>query len=814
MSLPRNSVILASLLLASCGNGEDPVDPSGAGTSQGTGSQSSNGGATATGPALPAWQQPLPDGEIRNVLLVTLDTTRADHLRCYGSPSSSTPRLDHLAQRGVRFEHAMSTAPITLPSHASIMTGQYPFRHGARNNGTHRLPDSAITMAEVLEESGYDTAAVISAMVLHTRYGVNQGFKHYDQELISGSWRPAYLARETRADDTVRRALRWLNQEREQPFFLWVHLFDPHHPYAPPPGYAERCGGNTYDGEIAFADEQLGILLDTLRQRGELQDTLVVVMGDHGESLGDHGEATHSVFVYDSTNRVPFIVSHPRLEQGHVVAPAVSGVDVMPTVLDLLGVHPPDGMQGLSLGPVLRGEASLPENRLVYAESMLPYYNLGWEAIRTIRSTYVRYVRSTTEELYANDVDPGETRNLVGNAVAQEQVETLRSELDNLLAEGENEALIGRFDQLSSAERAALVALGYMNAVAAPTETEGGEPIERRDPLEAIAAFEAQSEALERARAGDPEAEQFLLAAIESNPDDYNSKSALAELYISQQRYAEALPLRREVAALPAAGSAELLALAQVQHALQEDTWEASLAAAIAMDAADPAPYLLQGDWAAAAREFPQSNQFFQDALQVDPGNLLALIGLGRNYRLMNQYDQAREVLERAASINPDLYQLQFELGWISENQGRDAMAVSHFARAAQLSPESIPAWRRAGKIYARKGRKQEALFAFLKADTLGDKGLVTQASLGKLLFDLERDYQAAAECFDLALAFSERDAQMHLFRAVCLENLGKPAEAKLAFDRAVEIDANSVSALREARSDITAVVNKYMPLD
>ena len=257
-----------------------------------------------------------PGAGFKNLLLVTLDTTRADHLGCYGFEGASTPVLDGLANEGVLFERCVTSAPYTLPAHASILTGLLPLRHGVRVNGTQGLPAEVQTLAESLSNAGFDTGAVVSALVLDSRFGLNQGFDRYDDDLSAGGEARLLQYRETAGDDTLRRAVRWLKERGNERFFLWTQFFDAHDPYEPPAEFAARFPGRPYDGEIAFADECLGRLLEELRHQDRLDDTLVVVVGDHGESLGDHGETLHGHFVYLATTHVPFIVHHPKLAAG------------------------------------------------------------------------------------------------------------------------------------------------------------------------------------------------------------------------------------------------------------------------------------------------------------------------------------------------------------------------------------------------------------------------------------------------------------------------------------------------------------------
>jgi arylsulfatase A-like enzyme len=323
---------------------------------------------------------------VERIVLVSIDTLRADHLGCYGAAFAHTPRLDALAAGGVRFANAISPAPLTLPSHTTLLTGLDPPEHGVRHNGVFRLTDDVPTLAEHLREAGFATAAFVAAYVLDRQFGLDRGFDRYDDRTSQPRYGRGMLTFPERpANEVVDAALEWLASAPGR-FFLWVHLYDPHAEYRPPAGFASAFPARPYDGEIAFADFQVGRLLAALDQRFPDGRTLVVVTADHGESLGEHGEATHSHLVYDATQHVPLIVQGPGLPRGGVVEDVVALRDVAPTVLDLLGVPPLPGATGRSLAEAVRGGALEP--RAAHVETLAPQLDWGWSpllGLRTVR---------------------------------------------------------------------------------------------------------------------------------------------------------------------------------------------------------------------------------------------------------------------------------------------------------------------------------------------------------------------------------------------------------------------------------------------
>ena len=392
-----------------------------------------------------------------NVLLITLDTTRADRLGCYGYSAAKTPVLDRLAQQGVLFERAYAPVPLTLPSHASMLTGLYPPEHGLRNNGQGALPSGLPTLATELQAAGYETGAFVAAFVLDHKFGLQRGFETYNDDLSTAD--PSLDGHHQYRDGglVINAALRWLRPRSSKPFFCWVHLFDPHYPYLT---HEDRFGtqfqDRPYDAELAYVDDEIGRLIAALRKSGALEHTIIVVVGDHGESLGEHGELSHAMTVYDATLRVPLLVVSPRESQpGHRVAEPVSLVDLTPTVLDLLGKRPLPQASGRSLRAAVRGEplTTLP----CYAETDEPYHAGHWSPLRALITQQWKYIRSPKAELYDLLADPQELLNLATKS--PDQLQKLEGEL-TAWEERMNQRLAGNV-ALTEQERRALSGLGY-----------------------------------------------------------------------------------------------------------------------------------------------------------------------------------------------------------------------------------------------------------------------------------------------------------------------------------------------------------------
>ena len=329
-----------------------------------------------------------------NVFLITIDTLRSDHVGCYGYARVQTPAMDQLAKRSIRFAQAFTPSPITNTSHASILTGLLPSSHGVSDFGVPLTADR-FTLAELLEKRGYQTAAFIGSVILDSKTlapGLDRGFEFYDNFPEKTETKSRWGRLERRGMEVVQRAETWLNAHRTGPHFVWVHLYDPHDPYEPPPPYSEMYKDHLYDGEVAYADSALGHFLTYLKEQNWFEGALIVVVGDHGEGLGEHGEDTHGILLYDSTTHIPLIVKLPNeQEAGKVVVEQARTIDLLPTILDLLGVPVPASLDGTSLKPTFLGIEA--PSRTVFGETDYPL-RFGWAPLRSVRRDGFKFIFS------------------------------------------------------------------------------------------------------------------------------------------------------------------------------------------------------------------------------------------------------------------------------------------------------------------------------------------------------------------------------------------------------------------------------------
>jgi len=616
-----------------------------------------------------------------DVVLITLDTLRPDHLGCYGNTSVQTPQIDQLAATGARFTQAFTPVPITLPAHTSLLTGAFPLATGVHDFTGNRVPPGAPTLAKILRDHGYSTAAFIGAPVLDSRFGLNQGFDTYfDHFELAGKEEVHLDAMKRSGDQVVDMALKWLNHPLAQPVFLWVHLYDAHSPYHPPEPYAGRYQGRPYDGEIAFADAQVGRLLAALAQQGLLEKSLVVLVSDHGESLGEHGENTHGFFVYNATLHIACIIKVPGAAP-RVVPDEVSLVDVMPTVLQALGIPIPSSVQGRSLLSLVEGRAAESASNL-YAENYAPLLHFGWNLLRSLQSRGWKYIETTRPELYDTRTDPKELRNLFANhqALAQEMSTRLR-------------ALAGRYTPSTPAaanENApsdpslleSLRSLGYVAVSTGTIADASGKALP--DPKDRIQVYELVSAALTDDEQGHfAESLRKLQQAEGTEPHSRTIRFLMAGDYYHLNDFPHAAAYYQSVLELDPKNSvaAYYLGLSQLATGDLEGA-EHAFQHALELDPASFSAAFNLGVVYTRRKQPEPAIQAFQRAVQILPEYAEAHEALGELYLYLDRTQDAAHELERAVAINPKMAKAHYHLGRAYEALGQHEKARQEFALA------------------------------------------------------------------------------------------------------------------------------------
>ncbi len=609
-----------------------------------------------------------------NIVIVTVDTLRPDHLSCYGYTRIKTPNLDKLAEKGTLFENAVCQVPITPPSHASMFTGTYPGVHQVRNVAGFNLDPSHQTLAKLLQERGWQTAAFVGAAVLAKATGLNQGFQTYDDKMDDpelGGDSP-----QVRAGRVVDRALEWLKKQSQQsPFLLWVHVYDPHAPYEPPLPFKNQYVRELYDGEIAYVDRELGRLFNAVETMFPPDKTLVTVLSDHGEALDEHGEPTHGVFLYDSTLRIPWILAGPGIASGKRVKDQTRTIDLLPTLLSLLGGMIPSECQGTSLLPALSGQKV--NTAFSYAESLMPKIDMGWAELRAMRTAKWKYVRAPRPELYDLDKDPHELVNVIQQYPGD--VEELESRLSDLTstAAGRSEEIQSK--TISAETERQLRSLGYVSAGSHRRLVLSGQGT---DPKDRIHILQLLDEATSRQKKTPPAQRIRLLEqALKEDPTNSTLYLVLGTGYDMNRREEEALALYRSGIERQVGGTSKMYArIARICG--RQGLVDAAI-------------------------------QAFELSLESDPTSIETQEELAVAYVLRGRMAEAERVLKGILVLNEANAKAHNSLGWIALKKRETPLAREHFEKALQLDPDLIDAYINLGMLYKETGDLERARHSF-----------------------------------------------------------------------------------------------------
>jgi len=684
-----------------------------------------------------------PDSTTRpNVLLVTIDTVRADRLGCYGHAGAATPVLDGLAARGVRFATAIAHVPLTGPSHASILTGLGPLGHGFRENAGFALPAEVDTGAVVFGRAGYRRAAFVSAFPLDRRFGFDRGFTVFDDHLPKGNdpRRTPYVERF--ADATTDAALRWLGTppaegEAALPFFLWVHYYDPHAPYEPPGDLAERFGSSPYDGEIAFVDRQLGRLLRTLDEEGRLSRTVVLVVGDHGEGLGEHGEGTHGLFIYDSTLRVPLIVAGPGVPAGRVSSTVARGMDVLPTLLDLAGVPTPAAVEGRSLRPALEGHDL--DDVPAYVESIYGEREFGWAPLFGWRTATRKFIEAPRPELYDLESDPAESSNIA--AQEQDRVARMRGSLQAAMERTIPDAATA----VDPETAARLAALGYVGTSGGGGRHPAGS---ERDPKDGIRLMPRLNRGMSAVRSDPPLAIRELRAVLAEDPGLLMARRSLAVAYAAAGRHDEAVAELRGLEKQGHLSAEDAVVLGDnLRFAGQLDEAQAVLERTARENPRFAQPWLSIAEIQVRRRDLAAAAAAYDEVLQLAPDHIEALRGQGDLALMQEKTDDAGRRYARILEIDPGDPGALTKLGVVRMRERRPGEAIALFRRAVGREPANAEALLYLAGALASTGNPAEALPFFERARAADPRSTMTLNGLALTRLALG-DREGAARAF------------------------------------------------------------------
>lgn len=648
-----------------------------------------------------------------NVILFTLDTLRADFVGAYGKGKAGTPNMDRIAAEGTLFENCIAQTPLTLPSHTSILSGTYPLYHQVRDNGGFLVPESLEFISEVLQKQGFTTAAFIASYVLHSKWGFNQGFNTYSDDFDLTKFKKISLGNvQKRADEILGDARKWLGENKHKKFFTWIHLYDPHTPYDPPSPFKEKFADRPYRGEVEYLDYELGLFFDWLKKEGIYDNSLIIMMADHGESLGEHDEDSHGFFIYRPTVWIPLIIHAPFKFPRQKINNIVESVDVAPTILEALGIPAPGSFQGQSLLNLMFGDKEGRKD-IAYTETYYPRMHYGWSELKALYyNKNWKYILAPKQELYDLQEDAAEKENLALKESVQAR--KARTRLQEFITEkSQNARKVGEALKLDKEDLQKLAALGYFTNT---VDTSGKTDLP--DPKGKVQVFNnlAESRRLVQEKNYD-QAIKMLEEIIKENPQIVDGILQLGNAYSEFNMPKEALAcFYRVLEQKPDYQAAminvvnSLIRLGQFDKAIEE------IQRFFKTFPRDHALYNELGTIYFLKKDYEKSLAALSKSLEIEQINPGACNRLGEIYVIKKDYQTAETFLNRAKAINPTLQKLYYNLAQVEEARGNLDKATEYYKIEVENSPEAFKAAYNAAENLRKAGRSDEAVEYYRKS--------------------------------------------------------------------------------------------------
>jgi len=757
-----------------------------------------------------------------NVLLLTIDTLRADRVG-YSGFNIETPHLDSLAFGGARFMNAVCQVPLTLPSHASILTGTNPPFHGIKNNGPYYLDEKITTLAEILKKNDYLTAAFVAAFPLDSQLGLDQGFDIYDDQYNT----PEYLkphGPQRLAEDVFKSAAHWLKKNHNEKFFIWVHYYDPHDPYLPPPPFDKKYKDHLYEGEIAYTDVYVGKLIALLEEKNISQKTLIVVVGDHGEDLFEHNEPGHGIFLYDTTLKVPLIYNCPGLIQNGIeINKQVRTIDILPTILEIIKIDIPKFNQGRSLIPLMEGK-KLKDAEESYAETYFPLISNGWSELKAIRINNWKYIQAPKPELYNLKNDPKESNNLftANNKIALNLKKRL-IKLEEEISMHQKSSV----RELTQEAKEKLMALGYISGKV--PEDIGKK--ERSDPKDKILIINKISQGVNFSRQGNlEEAEKIFLdvkkqdpqnpmvlcslgniykkrkewnkaieileEAIKENSSDLESYHHLAVCYFENNKIDKAIDIAKIALSLHPDYLKSLLFLASAHKSTKQIKESLIyLEKAIQVDPTNLAIKLEYAETLASNKQYKKAIDTLNNMIRQEPTFSLSYLSLSTVYEKTGQLDKAIEILERAVALKMTDSKILNRLGQYLQKANQFERSVEILRTAIDKNPDDPDALNYLGINYMHSGQYNKAIDLFNKVISLDKSKASAYNNLGSVYLKMKK-YDLARQQFREAIRYDSTLGGPYNGLGVIYAGEGKRELAVENWKKAVNLDSKQYDAM------------------
>lgn len=742
--------------------------------------------------------KPLDVSEL-NVILITIDTLRADHLECYGYPDVETPNINRLAQDGTRFKYETIQVPLTFPSHSTIMTGTYPLYHGVRDNGGFYLDDKHITLAEVLKQQDYATAAFVAAFVLDSRWGLDQGFDYYYDNFDLTKYKKVSLdAVQRRGDEVLAEVYKWLEKNSKEKFFTWIHLYDPHTPYDPPEPYHELYKPvrekpfRLYDGEIAYVDQLMGEFLDYLEEKKLLDKTVIIFTSDHGESLGQHKENAHGFFIYEAATRVPLIMRFPQKKfASKVIQQRVRSVDIMPTILNFVGQKPPETVQGKSLLPLILGDDKLEEEG-AYSETYWPNYHYGWSPLKSLIKGSYKFIDAPKPELYNVFEDPMEKVNLVN--LQASLAHQMKRELDALIEKYSAEGIEDMGPQpIDHDSLVKLQALGYVGGFRASLRQKGERLADPKDKIELyneikLAQFLVSEEKFDKA-------EKKIRNVLSKDPSVLEALYILGNIYFRQHEYEKAIEEYKKALAIKSDYYEAILGLATTYKQMGKiEEAIVGLKHLMELDPKDTKPLLHLADIYIEKDELDLAQNYLESAVALNPDSPVFHNKLGAIYLKKKMYDLAEKEIRKALSFERHipLQNAHFNLALLHEARGKINLAIAEYRKEQEVSPYNYKPDFNLGLLYLKLRKIEEAIKEFNNCIEKKENFAPPYIFLAKAYMDNNQELHRAVELALKGLKLNpdkETTILGHLVLADLYNRLGNYNQSQYHLDQAKQLE-------------------------
>jgi arylsulfatase A-like enzyme/predicted Zn-dependent protease len=648
----------------------------------------------------------LTKGESFNTILITVDTLRADRINCYGFDQVETPTIDLFASKGIKFDKCIAQTPLTLPSHTSILTGTLPLYHGVRDNGGFLVPPDLTTLAELFKEKGYKTSAFVAAYVLDSKWGIDQGFDHYFDNFDLSEFQKISLGSVQRpANEVLDEALSWLEENKEERFFTWIHLYDPHTPYEPPPPYDTMYPGRPYIGEIAYTDSQLGRVVQFMEDKDLQDNTFLIFASDHGESLGEHQEGTHGFFVYQGAIHVPLIFVSPFDElQGISVPQVVTLEDIMPTILEMAEIPAPDQVQGQSLVPYFF-EPDRAQERLAYAETFYPRFHFGWSELQSVQNNKFKLIIAPEMELYDLSIDPEERNNLASSS--PDILEDLKSEAEKLIAEFSQGGLEMDYSKIDEETREKLAALGYIGSFSDSSKLEGKE---LANPKEKIVVFNQLSRAKEMGLEGNvEEATQMIKDIITDDPDIIDAYFTLGNIYFKNGKYEEAIANFREALDRKPDDTFAVINIANALRRMERyEEAEEFIIENLEKGLSDSQFFFILAGMKVIQEKPDEAIKYYKECLSLNASSSSSHGALAMLYLEKDDLVNAEIHVNAVIGMNPSKAGAQYNLALLLEKKGIFEGAKDAYKRELENNPRHFKASFNLSRLYRNAGQVDE----------------------------------------------------------------------------------------------------------